>query len=462
VTELRDRLAAVAAEPVRALDLNSVGRRAKRLRRRTRALGATGAATVVAVAVIVGSLLVGGHSTRSHVDTVAPPVGSVSTLPISNGVLHGRYAMSNVAFGDASTGLVTIDGSPSIDSNGPSAAWVEASGDGGRSWTATQLGGGTRRAATATNVTFVDATRGWAYNGHGGGLFATDDAGATWTSQLPGRTVTMLATAGLSAWVLASSPCATCDEQLYTTAAPGAPLQLVADQLPGKSILHLVRPTPTTAAALISPAIMSAKDPDPFSLVVTEDGGRDWSTRTLPCVFPAHSSGGPGLLTATSSQDLWLLCQGPSMSMDTSEALSVIYRSADQGRTWQRVTPEFTSTEQAITKGLFDDVAALDPVGGRVVWALETDNEAGNGPVMRSTNEGRTWDTVLPRTLRKDPLGISALTVISATTAWVSAFAYTSPTGNTSRPVLLHTTNGGSTWTTEALPVPTDVSTPTR
>jgi photosystem II stability/assembly factor-like uncharacterized protein len=229
--------------------------------------------------------------------------------------------------------------------------------------------------------------------------------------------------------------------------------------LPPRSAISLIRPTPGTAFLLLQesrPRSRSAPHRRPpgvaYTLSYSADAGRRWTHRPLPCA-PENATvygGGPNILAAEGPRTVLLSCQTPG-----SGTPSVLYRSTDQGRSWVRLTPHFASYSQATAKSIGYDNTSLDPVGPTVIWAVAvTNQQMGTGTIYRSTNGGRTWRSVLHADPRHSDkmITIDALTATSPTTAWVT-------TGNPGlSPSILHTTNGGTTWSTVRLPTPSGPS----
>ena len=114
--------------------------------------------------------------------------------------------------------------------------------------------------------------------------------------------------------------------------------------------------------------------------------------------------------------------------------------SLDDGATW--LAAAHSPPASAAIAAIACPVAALCLTGGSTYDAAMQSNL---GVLFRSTNEGRTWNRVrLPATVPQ----VASISCPSATTCVALAFADTTPVAGT----ILRTTDGGVTWSTVALP----------
>jgi photosystem II stability/assembly factor-like uncharacterized protein len=295
--------------------------------------------------------------------TTAPGSATSGGLPGKPGLLQGKYQALAIAFPDRDTGIAAISGYPGQSTTVRS--WIERTTDGGRHWVASRLASGRDQPGAQVGLAFASAWQGWAY---GPDLFFTRDGGATWRAErTPFPLVGPVAVAGTSTWV-AGYPCTDgdCPAAIYATDRVGGALRRLPDQPAATgSVMAMLRPTPSVAWLLVA-------GPRGPSLVTTSDAGRSWATRPLPCPEQA------GKLSATGPGSLWLDCEGTPEGQSNP---GVVYQTVDGARAW---TPMGE-----------DDSLDVYPVSNRVAWAAESDPS--NSIVVRTTDGGRTWHTVLSR-----------------------------------------------------------------
>ncbi len=211
-------------------------------------------------------------------------------------------------------------------------------------------------------------------------------------------------------------------------------------------------------------------------LLKTTDGGRKWRSVALPS-FIVHA--GQGINTGT----VWF---GPTGMKGRLLPLSgnIFWQTLNGGKTWQTVhvsqpfglprwmgswndmvlvgnrgllllTRNAGRTWKAVQSGLKTGIQAISfAKGGQVGWAIGGDGRfLRNGGwgmyadpvILHTTDGGQTW------TRQKAPPGrtgaLTAVWAVSAKEAWISSmlgYARTNP--STALPWLLHTTDGGKTW----------------
>lgn len=180
----------------------------------------------------------------------------------------------------------------------------------------------------------------------------------------------------------------------------------------------------------------------------TSDGGRTWSLIT-PRSAGAGLAGGQTLLDAVSSQRAWVV--------GVEGRTSVVFGTADAGRSWWRSTP----------------VAGGEPVavvfaGAHQGWLLESMGAAmSQNPVrlFRSSDDGRSWSLAASSAQKPgDPPADSGLPVacdktgVAAApggpsgqggTGWITSFC---PGSLTDAVLVSH--DGGAHWASQPLPLP--------
>lgn len=432
MTDLPDRLKETAPRPQRPIDLVAVQRRAEQLRRRSRSVAAAACVAVVAA----GAGLAATVGARPAVTQVA------TTPPANNSGASGGAARTQgrgivgaaVAFPTPQDGIVVLSASVTSTKT-PAAAWVDTTHDGGRHWSRHRIpvAVGSMVNYGAGGLVMASPSDGWL------GPWRTTNGGLSWSRSQSGAPLDGLVATARGGWA-ESGP------GTYPWSAPGEPFAPLTSTPHGSGAV--VRTSSTDAFEL-----GASNTHTPVGLLRTLDGGRQWGSVTLPCSLKAHHDGGPqlpagpNLVAAGPGGSLWLACWASIGSMDGSEGVVTLYRSADAGASWQRMTPPGS-------KDILDTLGGLYPLAGGVEWAVESDSEAGLLPPLRSTDNGRTWHPVLPRHLPgnpESPMEIDSIAVTSADNAWVAATAYRDGNAN-GVPVLLHTTNGGRHWTTIDLP----------
>lgn len=430
MSELGDHLKALAPQPQRVVDLGAVERRARRLARRSRAL-------VLVAVVFVGTgtgvgvaATAGGGSVATRVATTAPGTQrghrAASVAPPTS----LRVVGADVAFPTPRDGIVVI--AAETNNKNPAAAWVDTTSDGGRRWSRHRIPlsvGSVVDYPPTGELVMSSPSDGWL------GAWRTTDGGLSWSRSQSGGPVDGLVATARGGWA-ESGP------GTYPWSAPGEPFA------PLTSTPHGSSPVVRTSAADAF-ELGARQGRTPVRLLRTRDGGRQWGSVGLPCSLKDRYGAGPNFLAAGPGGSLWLACWASQGNIDGSEGVVTLYRSVDEGSSWQRTTPPGPVGKQDI----LDSLGGFYPLAGGVEWLVEDDSEAGFVPPLRSTDNGRTWQPVLPRHLPGKPkvqIEVDSITVISADNAWVAATAYHGNDNGT--PVLLHTTNGGRRWTTIDLP----------
>jgi photosystem II stability/assembly factor-like uncharacterized protein len=315
-------------------------------------------------------------SSTSHATATPPkPAGSPGNAPGSAtstspprmpGLLQGKYQALAIAFPDRDTGIAAISGYAGESTTVRS--WIERTTDGGRHWAASRPAIGQHQPGAQAGMAFASAQQGWAY---GPDLFFTRDGGATWRAErTPFPLTGPVAVAGTSTWVT-GYPCVRgdCPATIYTTDRVGGTLRRLPDQpTTTGSVVAMQRPTVSVTWLLLAGPNGRSR------LMTTSDAGRSWATRSLPC--PASEQAGQ--LSATGPASLWLICEG---TPGAGSFPGVVYRTVDGARAWTRIAGENSLGEYAVSN--------------RVAWAVQ--NDPSDSIVVRTTDGGRTWHTVLRR-----------------------------------------------------------------
>ena len=169
----------------------------------------------------------------------------------------------------------------------------------------------------------------------------------------------------------------------------------------------------------------------------TRDGGRTWEAGRVAGVDSALQFRD---VHAASAEVAWLLSAGPG-------AQSRVYATTDGGRSWalQHVNPD--------SAGFYDCLSFWDAERGFVYG----DAVDGRLVVLETTDGGRTWARVdaarLPAAQPGEGGFAASGTCTAALTAGGRAHGWIA-TGNAARPRVLHTADGGRTWTAVELPLP--------
>lgn len=350
---------------------------------------------------------------------------------------HGIACGAQAAAGSsAPLALVTSDGGKtwseatpsgatgsleSLSMSDPDRAWIGSTTgqlwtttDGGAAWTKRAVGGYVGPLAVAT----ADGTAGWV-GGSAGRIWRTTDGGAGWRRQSTGltpgyRVVEIECTAASDAWALAVSlPGDRVASRVLATTDGGATWRLAFHS--NTELVRDVHAVDASHAWLVSSDyadfIQSAIGFGPLGTVSrvrsTDDGGATWARTTI------ESASAPVALDGSGDA----LCA----------AGAGVLTSSDGGHTWLSQT----------SGGSYLFIAA-EAVSSTDVWAVD-----GAGAVLHST-DGVRW-TELDTPARWSQT-LDDLSFPDANDGWVVGAAGVSG----QKPLILHTTDGGATWTKEA------------
>jgi photosystem II stability/assembly factor-like uncharacterized protein len=405
-------------------------------------------------------------------------------------------------FTDASIGWVLCAGQPSAGSQGKD---LYRTGDGGDHWTKVTRGIELFH-GYAAGLAAADARHVWITLEYGGEILASADGGASWTSAydvlalgMPGRfgkpTLLSPRHALVSAWdsldgvilatrdggahwtqvyppYLSSSGYSFVDGQrglaagmvgdpqaILATGDGGSTWQRVG-RIPGGpngSLSGIQQLTFVDARHGWVLATLSGTSSPQDAIFATADGGRSWTriafpTRPPDCLPSAIALADDRVgFVATACGDLLVTRDGgssfsalPSLGLSsTTQPATMILRFRDERDGWRvtngRIYHTSDGAETWTMLPLADNALQVIPLPKGRVWATVSPRlNAGPVSVVRTDDDGRTW-------MALDFAGASVnpgvLTFGDATHGWLTA---TDPNGAAH---LLHTTDGGQTWT---------------
>ncbi len=399
----------------------------------------------IGVAVAAVATLSHRHNAKPTLTGAAPSAqvpSPVSLLP-SRGGMRGLLLGVSVAGAGSTQRVSFVQCTNCGDSTPPDARelnWSATSTDGGRHWR-------TRREQVlllAFGLALPESRNVWefGYAPHAGdpAFYVSHDSGRSY------RPVRAPSNSGFEPVTLGDGEAWTlgirclhyrCRSFVLHGQAAGSSLSQTATQPPGMPTR--VAPTSLLVAGYGQRAYVG--DGGHRRLYVTDDDGHSWSRASYPC--PAGTLIRD--LTSTGGGAVWVACgpvrpmatrDGSQPSRERANPPATVRRSDDGGRHWQTPDPAFHGT------------AGLVAVSPQIAWADDT-----SGALQRTTNGGRSWQTVL-RGVGPDP----AVDIESATTATVVAAATAGTrAAHTRRTELVayRTVDGGSHWTHTLIRLPT-------
>jgi len=165
----------------------------------------------------------------------------------------------------------------------------------------------------------------------------------------------------------------------------------------------------------------------------TTNGGATWHAAVVPGADSLQFRD----VHAVDSSTAYLMSAGDG-------TLSRIYKTSDGGATWRL---QFTNQ---VPKGFFDCMAFWDPEHGVVM----SDEVGGRFPMVATEDGGRSWrpiaaDALPPALPGEGSFAASGTCVITRANghAWIG-------TGNSSQARVLHTADGGRSWSAVVTPLP--------
>lgn len=284
--------------------------------------------------------------------------------------------------------------------------------DGGATWTKTGSVLWRRASPYLEHVVATSTRHVWASQPDGP-LLETTDGGRAWEAQPVPTPVDQMALVGGTVWVLSC----TAVDQRTNTCTP-----VVAQQSVGGGPWHR-RTLPTGPVFLdptldvVTPAtavVLAVRGPAPAvagRMLVTTDGGRQWTARPVPTGPDDWCDvGGGTTFTAGSATTWWLLCNGGAAAGSSAKAL---LETTDGGATWTTVADvanlQTPLPAGSLTTADADDVDAASP---SLLWFATADF------LTESTDGGRRWQDV--PTVQLDGGGdLASFDVTSPTRAWL-------------------------------------------
>ena len=289
-------------------------------------------------------------------------------------------------------------------------AWVAARGtllgttNGGATWTRVRIAD-----ATDLNlVHFTNVSDGWAgsgaYDNASGALLHTTDGGLHWQVQLSGPSVGALSfTDSQNGWaIIGSTPAAYEPPAVYHTTDGGADW-----------VQQTSAPPATWVFALAPQSAFVGAEAQGGGLSLTTDGGASWQSSTSAA---GAYYGNLGALQFVNDQDGWAVGSGGEILATTSG-----------GASW---TAQLSSTSENLNGLHFSD-----PDNG---WAV-----GDQGTIVHTSDGGASWTAQSSGTSYQ----LTGVTFSDAANGWATGQSFTSD--GYSSGLILHTTDGGQDWTTQ-------------
>jgi hypothetical protein len=400
-------------------------------------------AVVIAIVVIVGGAHVRtGDTTPPTVRAVpgTPPPAPTSLLPAHGGMRGLLSSLS--AFGSGSRLNAIFEQCAQCRNRlrGATTLWSSQSTDSGRTWR-------TARVSAPKNIDLGALVQ------SGDTVWTSGDLGDTPTifvSHDGGRSFAAATTAATPAsqsqltiddgtvWALGNR----CDGHACRAVVLSGPVG--GDRLTATASQPALRPHVNGVQAMVeahgstvvATGGFAATDLQTF---ISHNAGRSWSEVSYPCDRPVE-----GDVYLTSDRSLWAVClatRAPARSAGRERLgtpRDIIRRSNDSGRHWT-TTATLTQLQPTLT-----------PVTDEDAWMIGF-----SGTVKRTTDGGRTWQTVLQAAVPYE--SGPQLVVQDARTAAIVITATTGSLGAHDRRtelVAYRTTDGGTHWTPTVITLP--------
>jgi photosystem II stability/assembly factor-like uncharacterized protein len=345
-----------------------------------------------------------------------------------------------------------------VGSNSAGAGAIVATSDGGLSWSTQALPRGTGSLDGVDCPTRSDC---WAVGSNSAGkgaVVVTTDGGLSWSTQALPRGTNSLdgvsCPTTLDCWAVAGTGV---DGEWAQTAGVVATTDgggtWGTQVLPSGVLLldGVSCPTPTNCWAT------GVDSNTGFAVIVaTTDGGSSWATQTVPS-FNGEIDSILYDVSCPTSTDCWAVGFGDSISpppvgpSGSSYELALVVATTDGGRTWsaQTLPSSYSSGDDG---EIFSGIDYLDGVScptSTDCWAAGFGSD-GIGAVAVTTDGGSTWSNqILPSSssggIFNGIVWLGGVSCPTSTDCWVAGL------NSFEFGVVVATTDGGSTWSTQAL-----------
>lgn len=345
---------------------DSLADQARRRRTRRTALAGGGVAVLVVLAALAVPLLMKAPTGKPQ-----PPAASGATEPGS----EFDYRPGQLDFFDAQHGYLMLEGFSTSPNADTCVMAVRATSDGGKTWSdprkmpCVPIGGGMRYGFRVVGPeTLVQIT------GDADRSFLSRDGGKTWKEYAPAeRTADAFPDGVTPSRGCADEPvCSNGDDLVWFDPATGDHLTLTNG--PALTKLRTVA-RGTDGSVWVAGYATNGE----YAVAVTRDSGRTWTT--TPVGLTGKVTDGPSVSTYDGRTGYLMIANKATDAGGTTHKHSIL-RTADGGRTWQRVDTE----PPARSFGLFQSVVTAD---GRLLVPGVKDN---NLRWYVSTDGGTTFE----------------------------------------------------------------------
>jgi len=167
-------------------------------------------------------------------------------------------------------------------------------------------------------------------------------------------------------------------------------------------------------------------------MIHSPDSGETWRRETLINPDPSASGFGPMAVSIVNSQVAWA----------TVRPDANIYRTVDGGNAWKLDAPKVSGPND------LDDICAPH---ANMAWAVQNISGESSGAIIRvQLKDGKVISDIM------DPTGqyvYEGVTCSDEKTVWVVGFKARAASLGLPEGVILHTSDGGSNWTSQPMPV---------
>lgn len=409
--------------------------------------GARTARLLAAPSAALALMSCSGHSASGLGSKTVSPT-SAAAIPTCAAAVYGKHCLSPAPI-PTPTPAVPVVALSSVVFADPFHGWsvgsdcfqqcsieVATTMNGGISWQAPQIVGTVSTppagdfAAVAADIRFV-GQNGWIF---GPGIFQTHDGGRSWHRTVD-ATIDSIEPYADTVWAIQGCNAAPCtprllvsqpDSDTWQMAVPQPAFGVEAPGQPGMPGTVLERAP--GGVAFVSTASQDGQQ----ALYVSRDIGRSWQSLSAPCT---------GIVSVRSvdGQQVWALCSVPCCTQNYVKGL---YVSSDGGQNWRRQAATDPTPAGSIPfRGSAEALAVTSPSVGLF-------GGFGEAGIWRSTDVGITWRPVFNDVCFGGGNAVAQLWFVNALNGW----AVSGTSVDASCPSLLHTVNGGVTWT--AIPSP--------